>query len=82
MVGLQFTVIKCGTVPGKFRGNGQFVFSVRDDVIAANHWPWMVSLGFFDDEEPPKWNHKCGASIITKNHVLTAAHCAAMIDKE
>lgn len=37
-------------------------------------WPWMASLGFLDDEN--HWIHKCGATLISTQHFLTAAHCA------
>ena len=78
-------MFKCGTVPGKFRDNiGRYVFSDKDDTIASNDWPWMASLGFFDsdDHESGNWHHKCGASLITQHKLLTAAHCATIIDKE
>ena len=42
------------------------------------HWPWMASIGFVADDK--KWKHQCGATLISDQHFLTAAHCA--INKE
>ena len=39
----------------------------------VGHWPWMASLGNFEEGE---WNHQCGATLISDRHFLTAAHCA------
>jgi secreted trypsin-like serine protease len=39
----------------------------------VGRWPWMASLGYFD--EIHKWQHQCGATLITDRHFLTAAHC-------
>ena len=36
-------------------------------------WPFLVSLNF--KESNGKFNHYCGGSIISKNQILTAAHC-------
>eukprot|EP00124_Ichthyophonus_hoferi_P002691 Ihof_evm3s195 gene=Ihof_evmTU3s195 len=34
--------------------------------------PWMASLGFINEVG---WNHYCGASVISTNWAITAAHC-------
>ena len=39
----------------------------------VGHWPWMASIGFYDTNK--KWNHQCGATLVTNHHFLTAAHC-------
>ena len=39
----------------------------------AGTWPWMASLGFVHEEK--SWNHRCGATLISDQHFLTAAHC-------
>ena len=34
--------------------------------------PWMVTIGKYSGG---KWEHRCAGSLLTKNHVLTAARC-------
>ena len=39
----------------------------------VGHWPWMASIGNLVDKE---WKHQCGATLISDQHFLSAAHCA------
>ena len=41
-------------------------------------WPWMCSAGFLSGD---KWEHRCGAVLVTFNHLLTAAHCTGHIQQ-
>ncbi|XP_027421130.1 chymotrypsin-C [Bos indicus x Bos taurus] len=42
-----------------------------EDAI-PHSWPWQISLQYLRDNT---WRHTCGGTLITPNHVLTAAHC-------
>ena len=57
---------QCGKIAKKstFINQGQRV---------KHAWPWMGSLGYLSGE---KWNHLCGASLVSSYHAVTAAHCA------
>jgi secreted trypsin-like serine protease len=46
-------------------------FVVNNNPIG--HWPWMASYGFIDEKK--KWQHQCGATLISDHHFLTASHC-------
>merc|ERR1712198_706510 len=37
-------------------------------------WPWQVAIGYKNPDED-KLDYLCGAALITKRHVVTAAHC-------
>lgn len=55
---------------------GTFLIGARNDQEnnPVGYWPWISSLGFNDKDQV--WNHKCGATLISDRHFLTAAHCA------
>jgi hypothetical protein len=68
-----FTENMCGKIVGP---DTTFVINRSPRV----HWPWMASYGFINDEK--KWQHQCGATLISDQHFLTAAHCVKLGVKE
>ncbi|RNA06673.1 transmembrane protease serine 11D [Brachionus plicatilis] len=45
---------------------------INGEVAAPGSFPFAVSLGLIG---PNMYLHRCGGSILTNNHILTAAHC-------
>ena len=72
--GIFFTVFpeKCGQV----HEDPEFISGPlnNEETNPVGEWPWMASLGFYSDDN--KWQHQCGATLISNRHFLTAAHCA------
>ncbi len=64
---------QCGKQPSL--GGQKFITGVPndDELNPVGVWPWMASIG---TGEKNKWNHLCGATLITDRNFLTAAHCS------
>ena len=47
--------------------------TVKAEKTGDIQWPWMASLGNYSSDL--RWQHRCGATLIDPQFVLTAAHC-------
>lgn len=65
--GLAAVVAVQGMIP---TGQGRIV---NGNATTIEQFPWIVSMQYYG-------SHRCGGSIITRNRILTAAHCTVNIN--
>ncbi|XP_053694653.1 serine protease gd-like [Sabethes cyaneus] len=58
----------CGKPPSSLNR-----LSINGEMVAKGQFPWIVPL--FDRTQPRSPKYICGSTIITKKHLITAAHC-------
>ncbi|MDQ2622778.1 MAG: serine protease [Actinomycetota bacterium] len=71
-----------GGAPASASG-GATVSIIGGKDTSIDRWPWQVAVGYSQARYPRKSPRKrafCGGSLISPNVVVTAAHCAALID--
>ena len=53
---------------------------VGGTAVPEGKYPFMASLQFDRPDAAPLQEHFCGATLIDASHVMTAAHCADVVD--
>lgn len=72
-----------GLAAGPARAERAAVSIVGGKPTTIERWPWQAAVALSPEREPersPRQRAFCGGSVIAPTVVLTAAHCAAVID--
>ena len=70
----QDDICQCGQVNEDEDLSSQFITRViGGSKTPPNRFPWLAGLYKRDRNE--EWSHTCGGSLISSQHILTAAHC-------
>ena len=78
-------------IPGPLNCGDATPYAASELIVGSNHdyafnvvgfWPWMASLGYFNqtNDSNQEWTHTCGATLISHEHFLTAAHCTQNLE--
>ncbi|XP_035918657.1 serine protease persephone-like [Anopheles stephensi] len=71
--------LACEQVP---KYSSRLTFHIIDGEEASEgEFPFMAALGYPTDDEAQNVSYRCGASLISTDFLLTAAHCIPMSDR-
>lgn len=65
--------LACEQVP---TADNRLTFHIIDgEEVADGEFPFMAALGYVNEDVAGAYDYRCGASLISPNFLLTAAHC-------
>ena len=79
--GSSETTIQCSLPFGKGSSGGENLAGLTPTNIEIKSFPFLASYGYYAKPRHETWNHVCTASILSKNALLTAAHCLRLLEE-
>jgi secreted trypsin-like serine protease len=82
LVGMGIGVVLACAVALAADGSDYQSKIVGGTAVSNGEYPFIISLQWRKKNQPPSKEHFCGGTLIDRNSVLTAAHCAVYIKRE